>query len=139
VTKDGKEKARTYIKGPGEMLPIPELKRDLLARRRALFEHVAETEEDLRALATNVEPELVEEGQEENLARLLARLDDLGKAEIAAIDRALARIASGDYGRCVSCRQPIPVARLEALPAADECVACATAHQGFNARAIREP
>jgi hypothetical protein len=47
-----------------------------------------------------------------------ARLDDLGKA---VIDRALVRIMSGDYGRCVSCGQPIPAVRLVAVPAADEC------------------
>jgi RNA polymerase-binding transcription factor DksA len=37
------------------------------------------------------------------------------------IDRALVRIMSGDYGRCVSCGQPIPAVRLVAVPAADEC------------------
>jgi DnaK suppressor protein len=109
------------------MLPIPELRQRLLMQRRALFEQVAETEAELRWLGTNVEPEIEEEAQEENLARLLARLDDLGKAEIAAIDSALARIASGDYGRCVSCTKPIAPARLAALPAADKCLACAKA------------
>lgn len=115
----------TFIRGPGEMLPIPELKRRMLVQRRALFEQVAETEEELRWLGTNVEPETEEEGQEENLARLLVRLDDLGKAEIGAIDRTLARIASGDYGRCASCGKPIPAARLAALPTAEECLPCA--------------
>lgn len=118
-------KGTTFIRGPGQMLPIPELKRRMLVQRRALFEQVTETEEDLRWLGTNVEPELEEEGQEENLARLLVRLDDLGKAEIATIDRALARIATGDYGRCASCRKPIPAARLTALPTAEECLPCA--------------
>jgi DnaK suppressor protein len=119
----------TFIKGPGPMLPIPELKRQMLARRGVLFEQVAENEASLRALAVNVEPERVEEGQEENLARMLARLDDAGKAEIVAIDRALERMASGDYGRCVACGQPIAPARLAVLPSAHACLACARARE----------
>ena len=119
----------TFIKGPGAMLPIPDLKRQMLARRRTLFEQVAENEADLQALATNVEPEAVEEGQEENIARLLARLDDAGQAEIGAIDRALARIASGDYGRCVVCGESIAAARLVAVPAAEACLRCTKARE----------
>jgi RNA polymerase-binding transcription factor DksA len=111
------------------MLPIADLERRLVAQRGALFARVAREEEDLRWLATNVEPEAAEEGQEENIARLLGRLDDAGKAEIAAIDRALARIVSGEYGRCLSCAKPIPAARLEALPAAAECLPCAKAKE----------
>jgi RNA polymerase-binding protein DksA len=99
----------------------------LLAQRRALFEQVAHVEDDLRWLDTNVEPEKEEEGQEENIARLLARLDDRGKAEIEAIDAALAAIAAGDYGRCTVCGGPIPTARLEAMPTALMCVPCAAA------------
>jgi RNA polymerase-binding transcription factor DksA len=111
------------------MLPIPELKRRMLGRRRALFEQVAANESDLRALAANVEPEAVEEGQEENLARLLASLDEAGKAEIVAIDRALERIARGDYGRCIVCGEPIPAGRLAAVPHADACLACTKARE----------
>jgi RNA polymerase-binding transcription factor DksA len=110
------------------MLPIAELKRRLWAQRQALLRQVASAEAEQRWLATNVEPEQVEEGQEENLARLLARLDDMGIAEIEAIDQALARIVSGEYGGCVSCGEAIPVARLEALPAASECLPCAKRH-----------
>lgn len=35
------------------------------------------------------------------------------------------RIASGSYGRCESCGEPIPRARLLARPTARTCVACA--------------
>ena len=40
------------------------------------------------------------------------------------IDHAMAKIANGTYGRCESCGQPIPKARLKALPQARLCVAC---------------
>ena len=110
-------------------IDVNRIQRALLARRRELFETVARVEDDLRWLDTNVEPEVAEEGQEENIARLLARLDDRGTAEIEDIDAALARIATGDYGRCESCAEPIPAARLEALPTAVTCVECAAARE----------
>jgi DnaK suppressor protein len=109
------------------MIPIDELRQALLSQRRKLFERVAHAEEDLRWLDTHVAAESVEEGQEENIARLLARLDDLGRAEMEAIDRALARIASGDYGVCEECGERIPLERLRVLPTAARCVPCARA------------
>lgn len=107
------------------MLPIKELRKKLQARRRELFKEVADIEDDLLWLETDVESEREERAQDENMLRLLARLDDRGKAEIEEIDRAFARIASGDYGRCEACKKPIPLARLKALPAASTCLRCA--------------
>ncbi len=40
------------------------------------------------------------------------------------IDAALARLDAGVYGMCRTCRRPIPVARLEAVPEATQCVSC---------------
>ena len=47
-------------------------------------------------------------------------------ASIKDIDKALAKIDAGTYGICDSCGEPIPTARLEALPASSLCVACAS-------------
>ena len=43
---------------------------------------------------------------------------------VEEIDHAIAKIAAGTYGVCESCGQPIPKARLKALPQARLCVAC---------------
>lgn len=40
------------------------------------------------------------------------------------IDAALARLRAGRYGVCASCSDPIPLARLRALPFATQCVPC---------------
>jgi RNA polymerase-binding protein DksA len=40
------------------------------------------------------------------------------------IERALARMTSGTYGLCVTCGDRIPVARLEVIPWAEQCVKC---------------
>ena len=39
---------------------------------------------------------------------------------------ALEKIEDGTYGTCADCGKPIPVARLDALPSATLCVACAS-------------
>jgi RNA polymerase-binding protein DksA len=44
------------------------------------------------------------------------------RATLAEVDRALARIADGSYGRCERCGNPIAVERLEALPWATLCI-----------------
>jgi RNA polymerase-binding transcription factor DksA len=45
---------------------------------------------------------------------------------LADVEAAIARIDSGTYGLCESCSQPIAPARLEAMPAARRCIACAS-------------
>ncbi len=107
-------------------------RRQLLQQRVALLRHVARAEDDLRWLDANVDPERMDESQEKSLALVLARLDERGNAEIEAIDRALARIAAGSFGRCASCGHPIAPDRLQALPTADRCLKCAQAGQHAN-------
>lgn len=48
----------------------------------------------------------------------------LGK-EILAIQQALLRLETGDYGACVRCGAEIAAARLEALPETALCIGCA--------------
>jgi DnaK suppressor protein len=40
------------------------------------------------------------------------------------VERALARLDAGTYGRCENCGDPIPKARLQAFPRATLCVSC---------------
>jgi DnaK suppressor protein len=47
------------------------------------------------------------------------------RAELAEVDRALARIADGTYGVCTNCGKRIMVARLDARPTAELCIDCA--------------
>jgi|SRR5947209_6556845 len=58
-------------------------------------------------------------------ARVAALLDQ-ARGQLLDVDAALRQVQRGDYGVCTSCGQPIPVARLEALPATRTCVNCAS-------------
>ena len=44
--------------------------------------------------------------------------------ELAEVDAALGRIASGNYGTCVSCGGPLGLQRLRAIPEARFCLGC---------------
>lgn len=117
------------------MLPVEEIRKKLFTQRRSLFRQAAQTEDELLWLETDVESEVEERGQEETMVRLLDRLDGRVKAEIEAIDRALVKLEAGRYGQCEHCGQDIPQSRLEALPAATACMACAQA--GESQAALR--
>ena len=43
---------------------------------------------------------------------------------LVQVERALARLDAGTYGRCEECGNPIPKARLQAFPRATLCVTC---------------
>jgi DnaK suppressor protein len=51
---------------------------------------------------------------------------DAAQAQLTAVDAALARFEAGTYGVCVVCGAPIGEERLQARPAADRCIACAS-------------
>jgi len=55
-------------------------------------------------------------------------------ASLAEADRALAKLDEGSYGLCDRCGKPIGDERLEAIPWAGLCVACAAARPGDGKR-----
>jgi len=100
----------------------PERARELLARERERIEralsrlgHVdsgeLSDEEDPANLASELYQDELDEG----------RADDL-REELAAVERAEARLAAGTYGRSIQSGEPIPDERLEAFPTAERTV-----------------
>jgi RNA polymerase-binding transcription factor DksA len=55
----------------------------------------------------------------------VSALLDRGQRRLAALDRALARLANGTYGSCERCGAAISPERLAALPDTTRCVRCA--------------
>jgi RNA polymerase-binding protein DksA len=83
---------------------------DLLARPIPVPEAARGDEADMAAMT-----------QAKSQSMWLAREQ---KTQLALIDAALARIASGKYGICDTCGNPIAPERLEAMPHATMCVQC---------------
>jgi DnaK suppressor protein len=109
-----------------------EQQRTLLFEERASYtRHAEELKAEADALALEHEPgdvQFDEEGGEGGTANVDRELDLVlsaqARAAIDEIDRALQKIDAGTYGHCERCGEPIPEARLEALPHAALCVAC---------------
>jgi DnaK suppressor protein len=106
--------------------------RELLrAERTEVAALLRDTEEaaTLDDQASDIPRDFGDEGlpltQEMNDQPVVAQLQD----RLAAIDRALARIEAGTYGRSVLSGKPIPEARLEADPAAELTVEEASAQR----------
>ena len=96
--------------------------RELLAAERARIERllVPRRHQDTGEEADDEDPgnlatELYQDELDEGLA------DDL-REELAAVERAEARLAAGTYGLSVESGEPIPDERLEALPTAERTV-----------------
>ncbi len=100
----------------------PDRARELLAAERERIE---------RALAQLRHEDTGEPADEEDPANLASDLyqdeldeglgDDL-REELAALERAEARLVEGTYGLSIESGQPIPDERLEALPTAERTV-----------------
>jgi DnaK suppressor protein len=106
--------------------------RELLYEERASYTKQAEElKAEADSLALEHEPgdvQFDEEGGEGGTSNVDRELDLVLSAQargaVVEIDRALAKIDIGNYGVCEQCGQPIPHARLKALPYAALCVAC---------------
>jgi DnaK suppressor protein len=96
----------------------PERARELLTQERERIERslVKRRHEDTGEPSQNDPAELGTDLYQDELDEGLA--DDL-REELAAVERAEARLAAGTYGLSVESGKPIPDERLEALPTAE--------------------
>ena len=100
----------------------PERARELLAQERERIErsltrlgHVDTGEPADELDPANQASDLYQDELDEGVA------DDL-REQLAAVERAEARLAAGTYGRSVESGKPIPEERLEAFPTAERTV-----------------
>jgi DnaK suppressor protein len=100
-----------------------------------------------RQLQQEIHDELVQEGssdaisiagrvhdaQEESISEMLTELNvamlSQHQHELRNLEQALHRMDTGEYGTCIDCDKPIPLARLEANPMATRCIICQSAHE----------
>lgn len=82
--------------------------------------------DEQRALAP-LSADFSEQAVETENDEVLARLETATAQDLAQVEHALRRLAEGHYGRCESCGTVIEAARLQALPQATHCSACAAA------------
>ena len=107
---------------------IQTLRERLVRQRREIREQMAHVASDRKGLESRA-IEAVDEGQREDLTRVLNRLDERGREEIDEIDLALDRMAAGTYGICELCRKQIALKRLQVMPATRLCRRCAQKYE----------
>lgn len=110
---------------------LAEQRKLLLAERDTYLSQADALRAEAEALAEDMEPgdtqfdEESGEGGTMNVERERdLALSAQARAAVDDIDRALRRMDAGTYGLCERCGNPIPRARLKALPHATLCVSC---------------
>jgi DnaK suppressor protein len=94
---------------------LEDMLKELQERQKRISEDLSEPlNPDSSERAVEMEDDAALEGQ----AALITR-------EIAAVKRALDRLAAGSYGLCVRCGEEIAPTRLAARPEASLCIRCA--------------
>ena len=72
----------------------------------------------------NYRDHMADQGSATFARELDMTLEGNARESLLAIERALERVADGTYGVCTRCGKAIAQERLEAVPAADLCIAC---------------
>jgi len=110
---------------------LAEQRAELVAERANYVEAAESLRQEAEMLAEDMEPGDIQfdeesgEGDTLNVERERdLALSAQARAAVDEIDRALAKMDAGTYGVCERCGNPIPKARLKALPYAALCVAC---------------
>jgi RNA polymerase-binding transcription factor DksA len=104
------------------MIPTTQRKAILEARQASLLRRIGGIRDEL---ASHQEKDWEELATQREGDEVLESLGVEAQVELRAIKGALARLDSGDYGRCQVCGSPISAARLNVLPDTPFCKDCA--------------
>jgi|WetSurMetagenome_2_1015567.scaffolds.fasta_scaffold41490_2 DnaK suppressor protein len=120
------EQKQQSILTPKELKQFKEL---LIEKRAELLGNVSYMEKDAlkedRSELSNMPIHMADMGTDSYEQEFTLELMDSERKIISEIDEALARIDNGTFGICEYNSEPIPRPRLEAIPWARYCVACA--------------
>jgi RNA polymerase-binding protein DksA len=97
----------------------------LLVLKDQYEQRLAKTQQHLFGKDEPVSANFHEQTVEMQNEDVVEQLGDEAKLELALVNKALQKIADGEYGACESCGKEINAARLEALPQAAQCINCA--------------
>src|SRR5579863_280584 len=103
---------------------VEEITASLLAHKAELAGEVAELAEPVRAPGVQMQFGKRAGDHTSDAVMQMQRTISAGQLHQLSleIDRALSKLADGDYGVCDSCGEPIAEERLEALPWATMCI-----------------
>ena len=101
-----------------------ELREMLLQLQRETRQRIEDFRRDQRQEADSDPADSMDTARTTEEVETHASLISGAEEKLRYLDEALTRLEEGKYGNCVGCKQPIPIARLRALPFAAFCVDC---------------
>jgi len=109
-------------------------KEQLLERRKGLVRALRSDQEEQRKGESDGPLDLADTATELWNQEFNYSLSEKERAELAAVDDALARIEDGSFGDCEECGEQIGDARLKAIPWAPLCISCQEEKEALAAR-----
>jgi DnaK suppressor protein len=103
---------------------LNEYKQLLLKKREEVLHSATVKKVAVEDVESTRKGDWIDQSSEDNDIYINIRLRQTDSKVLRAIDEALARIEDGSFGNCAACRQPMPPARLKAVPWARVCVRC---------------
>lgn len=103
---------------------ILKLKEELLVRREAIRRALDGDLSMLQELKDHSAGDAADIACEASQDEISSQLVEVESRELGQIEKALKLMESGSYGQCEACGEAIPIARLNALPFATQCVEC---------------
>lgn len=103
---------------------IEKFRKNLEDKRAQLLKNAEETLNDEMQFDPNDLPDEMDQASTEYLQSFQFRLRGRDKAFLDKIDRAIAKIGSGEFGICEECGEEISLKRLEARPETSLCIKC---------------
>lgn len=103
-------------------MDINQIKKELLERKTEMQARLERTHKHIYGKDQPVSANFNEQIKETENDDLVMALEAEGQEELAQIERALQRIADGDYLYCAVCGKAIGEERLLAIPYTDRCI-----------------
>ena len=100
------------------------IRRELEARLADIQQRLAKISLDRRHANQPLNADFEEQAIELENDQVLDALDNQIRAEMKQIEKTLAQMDEGAYGKCEECGKPIAEKRLAALPYATRCIGC---------------
>jgi DnaK suppressor protein len=112
---------------------VGEFEQRLRRERAQVWRALETTDTELEGLERHEPGDLADDAATDATRTLLARIEARDRQVLGDIAAAQARLSEGTFGVCEGCGQPIPFARLRALPATRRCLACEEATEAAGA------
>lgn len=103
---------------------LSHFKKILLKEREQIVGEVKQTYASSQEVGQDGIQDIGDEAANIYNKQILLSLNESERMRLQEVDEALDRIASGTYGICEECGEPISLKRLEVRPVAKYCVAC---------------